>query len=98
MSEIIHRKNITYQEVNRELKSIISQAESDFIVLKESLGPWPYWRLPKDEDIIPYHCSTLYAIERNKEALIVLVRTESGDQPLAIGDVNIITYPSFSNE
>jgi hypothetical protein len=63
-------------------------AEGGLVLLAETFGPWPCWRLPQVDAIIPPLINTVYIVDLRKPFVIALLRTEMEDLPLLIGKPN----------
>ncbi|PVF91813.1 hypothetical protein CPB86DRAFT_279893 [Serendipita vermifera] len=73
-----------YWAVNEEIKRQIRGPNCDLMPLVPTFGPWPYWKLPTENDKIPRTTRTLYLVDQSKRFCIALLRTEKEDRPLLI--------------
>jgi hypothetical protein len=81
----------TYNLVNKILSNSFEWKGSSLTILTQHYGPWPSWRFPKGDERIPSRPTTLLVVDSSKPFLIALLRTEANDQPLIIGNINIVT-------
>jgi hypothetical protein len=91
MSDLDVPEGSTFGSVNQILQTSTEWKDRNLTLLVQSYGPWPCWRFPSSGEGIPSKPTTLFLVDNSKSFMIALLRTETEDQPLIIGDIIITT-------
>jgi hypothetical protein len=85
----IHPKS-TFRDIQ---EGLVPKYQDQFTVLRTTFGPVPYWTKPEPDSYIGTLCQTLYAISKEGEYVLALVRTAVNDYPLALSKLFILLIP-----
>ncbi|PVF99297.1 hypothetical protein CPB86DRAFT_796703 [Serendipita vermifera] len=83
-SRISIAKSSTYYEINKIINDEMGDSNLSLTILAPTYGPWPYWKFPENNEVIPTNIRNLFVVDRSKPFLIALFRTDIDDRPLII--------------